>query len=146
MFGDKRRLRAEGVCTPVLGSSWVQVEYGLARVKAALPALYRLAQGGTAVGTGLNTKVGFDTAVAAQVGTLLTHLQCSSVTLHNALTLVCMCLPSSFEAGPEAWQHLSASSVSLASLRPKGSMQRAVCTLSSLRSASCCEQCWFVLR
>lgn len=44
-----------------------QVEYGLARVRAALPALYRLAQGGTAVGTGLNTKVGFDKAVAAQV-------------------------------------------------------------------------------
>jgi hypothetical protein len=45
----------------------VQVEYGLARVRAALAALYRLAQGGTAVGTGLNTKVGFDKAVAAQV-------------------------------------------------------------------------------
>ena len=45
-----------------------QVEYGLARVRAALPALYRLAQGGTAVGTGLNTKVGFDKAVAEQVG------------------------------------------------------------------------------
>eukprot|EP00879_Flechtneria_rotunda_P026468 GHRR01028223.1.p1 GENE.GHRR01028223.1~~GHRR01028223.1.p1 ORF type:complete len:423 (+),score=148.53 GHRR01028223.1:208-1476(+) len=44
-----------------------QVEYGIARVKAALPALYRLAQGGTAVGTGLNTKVGFDRAVADQV-------------------------------------------------------------------------------
>lgn len=39
----------------------------MARVRAALPALYRLAQGGTAVGTGLNTKVGFDKAVAAQV-------------------------------------------------------------------------------
>jgi fumarate hydratase class II len=45
----------------------MKVEYGLARVRAALPALYRLAQGGTAVGTGLNTKVGFDKAVAAQV-------------------------------------------------------------------------------
>eukprot|EP00775_Hariotina_reticulata_P001159 gene1159-1499_t len=44
-----------------------QVEYGLTRVRAALPALYRLAQGGTAVGTGLNTKVGFDKAVADQV-------------------------------------------------------------------------------
>jgi fumarate hydratase class II len=43
------------------------VEYGLARIHAALPALYRLAQGGTAVGTGLNTKVGFDKAVAKQV-------------------------------------------------------------------------------
>ncbi|KAF8057645.1 FUM1 [Scenedesmus sp. PABB004] len=44
-----------------------QVAYGIARVRAALPALYRLAQGGTAVGTGLNTKPGFDVAVAAQV-------------------------------------------------------------------------------
>lgn len=29
-----------------------QVEYGIERVKAALPRLYQLAQGGTAVGTG----------------------------------------------------------------------------------------------
>lgn len=45
-----------------------QVAYGLDRVRSALPALYRLAQGGTAVGTGLNTKIGFDVAVAEQVG------------------------------------------------------------------------------
>jgi fumarate hydratase class II len=45
----------------------MQLEYGIERVKGALPALYRLAQGGTAVGTGLNTKVGFDKAVADQV-------------------------------------------------------------------------------
>lgn len=31
------------------------MEYGIARVEACLPALYRLALGGTAVGTGLNT-------------------------------------------------------------------------------------------
>lgn len=37
----------------------MQVEYGIARVEAALPRLCMLAQGGTAVGTGLNTKVGF---------------------------------------------------------------------------------------
>ena len=43
----------------------VQVEYGIARVEAALPRLYMLAQGGTAVGTGLNTKVGFDKQVGA---------------------------------------------------------------------------------
>lgn len=46
----------------------LQLEYGIERVKGALPSLYRLAQGGTAVGTGLNTKVGFDKAVADQVG------------------------------------------------------------------------------
>jgi fumarate hydratase class II len=41
-----------------------QVEYGIQRVKAALPALYRLALGGTAVGTGLNTVKGYDVAIA----------------------------------------------------------------------------------
>lgn len=44
-----------------------QVEYGIERVKAALPRLYQLAQGGTAVGTGLNSKVGFDKKVADTV-------------------------------------------------------------------------------
>jgi fumarate hydratase class II len=36
-----------------------QVEYGIARVRSALPRLLQLAQGGTAVGTGLNAKIGF---------------------------------------------------------------------------------------
>ncbi|KAL4858080.1 Fumarate hydratase 2 [Chlorella vulgaris] len=44
-----------------------QVEYGIARVEAALPRLCMLAQGGTAVGTGLNAKVGFAEQVAATV-------------------------------------------------------------------------------
>ena len=44
-----------------------QVKYGVARVKDTLPRLYRLAQGGTAVGTGLNAPVGFDKRVAAQI-------------------------------------------------------------------------------
>lgn len=44
-----------------------QVEYGIQRVQAALPALYRLALGGTAVGTGLNTLEGYDKAIAAQI-------------------------------------------------------------------------------
>ncbi|MBZ4021456.1 fumarate hydratase, class II [Rhodobacter sp. TJ_12] len=44
-----------------------QVERGIERVKLALPHIYELAQGGTAVGTGLNTKVGWDTRVAAQI-------------------------------------------------------------------------------
>ncbi len=43
-----------------------QVEQGIARVKAALTNIYPLAQGGTAVGTGLNTTAGFDTAFAAE--------------------------------------------------------------------------------
>ncbi len=37
------------------------------RIKATLPDLYELAQGGTAVGTGINTKAGFDTLFAEKV-------------------------------------------------------------------------------
>ena len=37
-----------------------QVKQGIARVEAALKNIYPLAQGGTAVGTGLNTQKGFD--------------------------------------------------------------------------------------
>jgi len=47
-----------------------QVEYGIERIKDQLAGLYRLAQGGTAVGTGLNTRKGFDTAFAAKVAEL----------------------------------------------------------------------------
>lgn len=44
-----------------------QVEQGIRRVEASLPNLYALAQGGTAVGTGLNTKTGFAEKVAEAV-------------------------------------------------------------------------------
>ncbi|MHA7852746.1 class II fumarate hydratase [Roseovarius sp.] len=44
-----------------------QIRQGIARIKAALPGIYELAQGGTAVGTGLNTQVGWDTMVAANM-------------------------------------------------------------------------------
>ena len=47
-----------------------QIEYGIERVKNALPRLYQLAQGGTAVGTGLNAKVGFDVKFAAEVAAI----------------------------------------------------------------------------
>jgi len=42
-----------------------QIELGIARVEACLPRLYPLAQGGTAVGTGLNAKKGFAERFAA---------------------------------------------------------------------------------
>ena len=45
----------------------MQIKYGIARVKDTLPRLYQLAQGGTAVGTGLNAPVGFDKKGAAQI-------------------------------------------------------------------------------
>ncbi|MCP1170257.1 class II fumarate hydratase [Limimaricola litoreus] len=41
-----------------------QVAMGIRRIKAALPAIYELAQGGTAVGTGLNTPHGWGETVA----------------------------------------------------------------------------------
>ncbi|KAG9288198.1 hypothetical protein G9A89_020504 [Geosiphon pyriformis] len=44
-----------------------QITFGIERVKGALPRLYYLAQGGTAVGTGLNTRIGFDTNFAAEI-------------------------------------------------------------------------------
>ncbi len=47
-----------------------QIENGIRRVKDTLPALCRLAQGGTAVGTGLNTKKGFAERVAAEIATI----------------------------------------------------------------------------
>ncbi|KAG0644842.1 L-Aspartase-like protein [Tuber brumale] len=47
-----------------------QLAYGVERIEATLPRLKLLAQGGTAVGTGLNTKKGFDVAVAAEVSRL----------------------------------------------------------------------------
>ena len=43
------------------------VENGIARVEATLPKLYALAQGGTAVGTGINAKIGFAEGFAEQV-------------------------------------------------------------------------------
>jgi len=42
-----------------------QVEQGIGRVKKALENIYPLAQGGTAVGTGLNAKIGFAETFAA---------------------------------------------------------------------------------
>lgn len=47
-----------------------QVAHGVARIEAALPRLRALAQGGTAVGTGLNAKAGFDRRFAAEVAAL----------------------------------------------------------------------------
>lgn len=47
-----------------------QVENSIDRVKGVLPRLSLLAQGGTAVGTGLNTYKGFDAKVAAEISKL----------------------------------------------------------------------------
>ncbi|KAK0418338.1 hypothetical protein QR680_013508 [Steinernema hermaphroditum] len=47
-----------------------QMDNGIARVESALPRLYELAAGGTAVGTGLNTRIGFAEKVAGKVAEL----------------------------------------------------------------------------
>jgi len=49
-------------------SGWArQVELGCDRLRSVLPRLCELAQGGTAVGTGLNTHAGFGAAMAAEL-------------------------------------------------------------------------------
>jgi fumarate hydratase, class II len=47
-----------------------QVGSGIARIKQTLPGLYQLAQGGTAVGTGLNTTRGFAERFANEVAAI----------------------------------------------------------------------------
>jgi len=44
-----------------------QIENGISRIRSTLPALMELAQGGTAVGTGLNSPKGFDRIVADRI-------------------------------------------------------------------------------
>ncbi|WP_416897358.1 MAG: class II fumarate hydratase [Minwuia sp.] len=50
-----------------------QVELGMERIRTARPRLYALAQGGTAVGTGLNSPEGFGEAVAETLAEITGH-------------------------------------------------------------------------
>ena len=54
-----------------------QIQNGIARIELTLPALMQLAQGGTAVGTGLNAPVGFAEMVAEKIAQI-THLPFTS--------------------------------------------------------------------
>ncbi|MEM1409256.1 MAG: class II fumarate hydratase [Pseudomonadota bacterium] len=56
------------------------LDYGMQGIEAELPSLYELAQGGTAVGTGLNSKPGFAEAFAEEVASFT---QLSFVTARN---------------------------------------------------------------
>ena len=47
-----------------------QIEDNVARIEAVMPRLYRLAQGGTAVGTGLNAPKGFAREIAKEIANL----------------------------------------------------------------------------
>merc|ERR1719333_2121703 len=49
------------------GGYVMQLKLGMERIEATLPRLYLLAAGGTAVGTGLNTRIGFAEKVASKV-------------------------------------------------------------------------------
>jgi fumarate hydratase class II len=44
-----------------------QIKYAIERIESALTRVYYLAQGGTAVGTGINCKIGFDQRFAQEV-------------------------------------------------------------------------------
>src|SRR5262249_20758106 len=75
--------------TPLtLGQQWSgsagMLSDDLERIEAALPGVYRLALGGTAVGTGINSAPGFAEAAAAEIAKL-TGLP--FVTAHNKFTV-----------------------------------------------------------
>jgi len=50
-----------------------QITNGILRLETALKSIYPIAQGGTAVGTGLNTKKGFDERVAKEIARISGH-------------------------------------------------------------------------
>jgi fumarate hydratase, class II len=68
------RTHTQDAVPMTVGQEWgawaQQIEYGIERIKATFPRLAYLAQGGTAVGTGLNAVEGFDTKVAAEISRL----------------------------------------------------------------------------
>lgn len=47
-----------------------QIKYAIERINSVLPRVYELAIGGTAVGTGLNTRIGFAEKMAAKIAEL----------------------------------------------------------------------------
>ena len=56
--------------TPLSLGYAAQVDNSVSRAKDVLTRLYLLAQGGTAVGTGLNTKIGWDVKIANEIAEL----------------------------------------------------------------------------
>ncbi len=51
----------------------MQIKNCIKRIEIALKEMYFLAQGGTAVGTGINTKKGFDKKIALEIKKLLNY-------------------------------------------------------------------------
>src|SRR6266853_1520995 len=68
------RTHLEDAVPLTVGQEWSgyarQLRDALARVRATMGGLYRLAAGGTAVGTGLNAPPAFDTMIAAEIAAL----------------------------------------------------------------------------
>jgi len=67
------------------GGYAAQVRMGAGRVRASLDNLYPLAQGGTAVGTGLNAPRGFDLAVAGRIAEITGYPFVSAANKFEAL-------------------------------------------------------------
>jgi fumarate hydratase class II len=63
-----------------------QLDAAIARINAALPGLYELALGGTAVGTGLNTPNGYSENVATEIAHLTGHPFVSAPNKFEALS------------------------------------------------------------
>jgi fumarate hydratase class II len=63
-----------------------QLDAAIARINAALPGLYELALGGTAVGTGLNTPNGYSENVASEIARLTGHPFVSAPNKFEALS------------------------------------------------------------
>jgi fumarate hydratase, class II len=68
------RTHLEDAVPLTVGQEWsgyaAQLRDAIARVRTKMTGLYRLAAGGTAVGTGLNAPPGFDVGIAAEIATL----------------------------------------------------------------------------
>jgi len=62
-----------------------QIEYGIERVRGTLPRVLELAQGGTAVGTGINSQAGFAERFAEQVAEFTGHDFTSAANKFEAL-------------------------------------------------------------
>jgi len=75
-----------------------QLDFGIKRVESSLPDLRLLAQGGTAVGTGINTFVGFAEAIAEEVSRMTgTQFQTApnkfeALAAHDAIVQASGCL------------------------------------------------------
>lgn len=66
-----------------------QMQYGIDRVKDTLPRLYQLALGGTAVGTGINTRIGFAEKCASKISELTGNMVQFSDNCSFPFTVLC---------------------------------------------------------